>query len=254
MSNHQNFIMRAENLTHVYRSLPVLEKITLFLSSGECVGLVGRSGSGKSTLLSILGLLMAPQQGRIFLRAQKGFVDVKTLNHQQKSYLRRVHIGFVFQSHCLLPEFSALENVILPQRLNGKSLKQSQNYAMALLDYVGLTERIHHKPSELSGGEQQRVAIARALSNRPTLLLADEPTGNLDSETARVIIQLFHHVAHHHGVALLMATHNLESLNQFHRVYTLESGLLIPVAQQEKGLFRPIPLNSKDALSGGDLS
>ncbi|PPE05578.1 ABC transporter ATP-binding protein [Holospora curviuscula] len=234
MSNHQNFVMRAENLSHKYHSLPILEKITLFLSSGECVGLLGRSGSGKSTLLSILGLLMIPQYGRIFLRAQKGFVDIRMLNNYQKSYLRRVHIGFVFQSHCLLPEFSALENVVLPQRLNGKSIKESHTYARALLDYVGLSERLYHKPHELSGGEQQRVAIARALSNRPTILLADEPTGNLDSETARVIIQLFHHVTQHHGVALLMATHNVESLKQFHRVYTLESGLLVPVFQEEK--------------------
>ncbi|ETZ04987.1 ABC transporter ATP-binding protein [Holospora undulata] len=254
MNNHQNFVMRVEDLHYAYHSLPILEKVTLFLSSGECVGLLGRSGSGKSTLLSILGLLMPPQKGRVFLRNQKGFVDTRFLNHQQKSYLRRSHIGFVFQSHCLLPEFTALENVILPQRLNGKSLKQARSYATTLLEYVGLSERLHHKPSELSGGEQQRVAIARALSNKPSVLLADEPTGNLDVESARMIIQLFHHVAQHHNIALFMATHNVESLKNFHRVYTLESGLLIPVPQEKSVSTESVPFSIKTVKKGAGQS
>ena len=235
MSKHQDFVLRAENVSHAYYSLPVLERITLFLSAGERIGLVGRSGSGKSTLLNLLGLLMQPQHGRIFLRAKKGFVDIQSLSPQQLAYLRRVHIGFVFQSHRLLPEFTALENVVLPQRFNGKSLKESRNYATSLLEYVGLSDRIHHKPSELSGGEQQRVAIARALANKPSVLLTDEPTGNLDVETAKIIMQLFYHITQNHGVTLLMATHNLESLQEFNRVYALEMGVLVPVKRPTNG-------------------
>ncbi|ETZ07311.1 lipoprotein-releasing system ATP-binding protein LolD [Holospora obtusa F1] len=243
MSNHQNCVVRLEDVSHAYSSLSILEKVTLFLSSRECVGLLGRSGSGKSTLLNILGLLMPVQKGRIFLKSQKGFVNVKALNHHQKSYLRRTHIGFVFQSHCLLPEFTALENVVLPQRLNGKSVKQSQNYATSLLEYVGLSQRLHHKPCELSGGEQQRVAIARALSNKPTILLADEPTGNLDSESSKMIIQLFHHIVQNHDVALLMVTHSVESVKNFHCVYTLESGILVPVSKHTASSMESVPFS-----------
>lgn len=233
MNKHHDFVLRAENVSHAYCSLPILERLTLFLSAGERVGLLGRSGSGKSTLLNLLGLLTPSQKGRIFLKSHKGFVDVKLLDAKQRAYLRRVHIGFVFQSHRLLPEFTALENVTLPQQFNGKSAKKARHYAISLLEYVGLADRLHHKPGELSGGEQQRVAIARALSNQPSVLLADEPTGNLDTETARVIMQLFHHITEHQGVALLMATHNLASLSEFHKTYALQEGLLVPIQKDQ---------------------
>ena len=247
MNKHHEFVLRVENITHAYCALPILDRVTLFLSSGERVGLLGRSGSGKSTLLQLLGLLMPAQKGRIFLRSHKGFVDVQALDSKQRAYLRRVHIGFVFQCHRLLPEFTALENVTLPQQFNGMSCKKARNYAISLLEYVGLADRLHHKPSELSGGEQQRVSIARSLSNKPSILLADEPTGNLDTENAQLVMELFRHITEHHGVALLMATHNLASLSEFHKTYALQEGRLVSLPQKSLdpehiyGTVHPIP-------------
>ena len=204
-------------------SLKILRGVNLNVRSGEIVALVGPSGSGKSTLLQIAGLLERSQFGEIFIRGK----STKDLNDDQLTKIRRNEIGFVYQYHHLLAEFSARENIIIPQKISRIDKKTATNRADKLLEIMGLTERANHRPAKLSGGEQQRVAIARALANNPTVLLADEPTGNLDSITADLVFQLLTELVQNSGVGALIATHNHELANRMDRIVRLDRGMLI---------------------------
>jgi lipoprotein-releasing system ATP-binding protein len=204
------------------RQLDVLRGITLDLRAGEIVALVGQSGSGKSTLLHIAGLLERPDGGDVLVdgRAAAGQSD------RERTTLRRRFLGFVYQYHHLLPEFSALENVMLPQMLNGLSRAEAKLRAAELLAMVHLKDRGDHRPGRLSGGEQQRVAIARAVANAPRVLLADEPTGNLDSETADIVFRQLLALVRETGMAALIATHNHELAARMDRTVHLRDGQL----------------------------
>ncbi len=202
--------------------LPVLQGIDLQLQAGELVALVGASGSGKSTLLQIAGLLDVPSSGQVTINGQ----NIDKLSEAARTQLRGQTVGFVYQFHHLLPDFSALENIVLPQRLLGVTAAAAKTRALALLEQVGLAARAGHRPGQLSGGEQQRVAIARALANRPKLLLADEPTGNLDEGTAAGIFQLLLQLAKQEGLAALIATHNPQLAAQMDRILYLHNGHL----------------------------
>jgi len=206
------------------KELAILNNVDLRLYSGEICALVGPSGSGKSTLLHILGLLDSPTSGQIIMGEQ----DVSQLSERRRTQLRSQHIGFVYQFHHLLPEFSALENVALPQIIAGVPVGQAHNKAADLLTQLGLSSRLHHRPATLSGGEQQRVAIARALINDPYLLFADEPTGNLDPETSTEVFALLMDVVRKRGIGALIATHNLDLAHQMDRILEVKSGHLLP--------------------------
>ena len=197
--------------------LTVLENVNFELPAGQMVALVGPSGAGKSTLLHICGLLDKQSTGALELVGE----EAGKLNDVGRTALRRKHIGFVYQQHRLLPEFSAAENIILPQLIAGVSRKAAAVRAQELLGLVGLAARAEHRPGKLSGGEQQRVAICRALANRPRLLIADEPTGNLDPTTGNTIFALFRTLAQHEGVTTLLATHNMELAKQADRILEL---------------------------------
>jgi lipoprotein-releasing system ATP-binding protein len=203
-------------------ALQVLKGVDLDVYPGEIVGLIGPSGSGKSSLLHAAGLLERPNAGDIHLSGQ----DCSKLSERQRTRARLTAIGFVYQFHHLLPEFSALENVGLPARIAGKSPAQATDRATELLTQLGLAGRIAHQPAQLSGGEQQRVAIARALANHPRLLLADEPTGNLDPETAASVFEALYALVRGQGVAALIATHNMELARYMDRVFALRDGHL----------------------------
>lgn len=200
--------------------LRVLNNISFDIQPGEMVALVGPSGAGKSTLLQHIGLLERPQEGEIAIDG----ADTSLMRDAQRTKLRRGKIGFVYQYHHLLPEFSAIENVILPQMIAGKGEATARERALKLLTSMGLGARIDHRPARLSGGEQQRVAIARALANRPALLLADEPTGNLDPKTAEQVFKLLEKLVDKTKVATLIATHNLELASRMDRVLVLKGG------------------------------
>jgi lipoprotein-releasing system ATP-binding protein len=206
--------------------LTVLRGVDLDLAPGEIVGLIGPSGSGKSSLLHAAGLLEHPNAGRITVLGR----DCSNLAERERTRVRLATIGFVYQFHHLLPEFSALDNVALPQMIAGKSRKAAQARALALLSELGLKDRVEHQPAQLSGGEQQRVAIARALANGPRLLLADEPTGNLDPHTSGSVFDGLYALARSEGVAVLVATHNLELASHMDRVLALKDGHLEPQA------------------------
>ncbi len=221
-----NSILSLQNITRVYtqgeKSLNVLNGLNLEIKRGEIVALVGPSGSGKSTLLQIAGLLDIPTGG--IVRMQN--TDMTTANDDARTLARRRHIGFVYQFHHLLPEFTALENVAMPQMIAGVSYDIAANKAEALLQELGLESRLHHRPAKLSGGEQQRVAIARALANDPALLLADEPTGNLDPETSAQVFAMLMQSVKQKGLAALVATHNMELAKNMDRIVRLENGIL----------------------------
>ena len=204
--------------------LEVLKGVSLNLSPGELVALVGPSGAGKSTLLHVAGLLEPPDGGDVHIAG----TPCGSLGDDERTRLRRESLGFVYQFHHLLPEFSALENVMLPGMIAGVSKTSARARAAELLDLLGLGARADHRPGRLSGGEQQRVAIARALANRPRVLLADEPTGNLDHGTAMTVFERLVTLARETGVAVLVATHNLELAGKMDRVLALEDGLLTP--------------------------
>jgi len=204
-------------------TLEVLRGLTLSVRSGEVVALMGHSGSGKSTLLHIAGLLERPDGGDVVLGGQ----SCTDLNDNERTLVRRHQIGFVYQYHHLMPEFSALENVMLPQMMAGVRKGIAREKAAALLDSVGLMKRYAHRPAKLSGGEQQRVAIARALANDPRVLLADEPTGNLDLETAERVFSLLQKLIAESNLAALIATHNLDLAKRLDRHFLLEYGLLV---------------------------
>jgi lipoprotein-releasing system ATP-binding protein len=202
------------------RDLQVLRGASLSLNSGELVALVAPSGAGKSTLLHIAGLLEAPNAGEVIIQN----TPTRTLNDEQRTQLRSQTIGFIYQFHHLLPEFSALENVMMPQLIAGIARNAAQARARGLLESLGLSSRLSHLPSELSGGEQQRVAIARALANSPAILLADEPTGNLDMKTSDNVFTALLKAARNAGLAALIATHNLDLARRMDRVLTLVEG------------------------------
>ena len=203
-------------------SLSVLKGVDLDVAPGEIVGLIGPSGSGKSSLLHAAGLLEHPDAGRITILG----VDCSSLNERERTRVRLSTIGFVYQFHHLLPEFSALDNVALPRMIAGEDRKAAGARAAELLDGLGLKDRAHHQPAQLSGGEQQRVAVARALANSPRLLLADEPTGNLDPATSTAVFDSLYALARREGVAALVATHNLALAGHMDRVFALRDGRL----------------------------
>ena len=204
------------------RRLEVLRGITLDLRPGEIVALVGQSGSGKSTLLHIAGLLERPDQGDIIIDGK----SAGAAGDRERTALRRRFLGFVYQYHHLLPEFSAIENVMLPQMLNGHARGEARARAAELLAMVQLKDRSDHRPGRLSGGEQQRVAIARAVANGPRVLLADEPTGNLDFSTADAVFHQLLSLVRQTGMAALVATHNPELAGRMDRTVTLRDGVL----------------------------
>jgi len=206
-------------------SLQVLKGVDIEVRKGEFVVVVGPSGSGKSTLLHILGGLDRPTSGTIQFYKK----EFSKLTDEQLASFRNQSIGFVFQFHHLLPEFSAIENVAMPALISGRTLHDVKNRAELLLSKVGLTNRMHHMPNELSGGEQQRVAVARALMNNPALVLADEPSGNLDEEQSMKLHELLMSLCNELGVTFLIATHNMDLTRRAHRVLRLADGKLNPM-------------------------
>lgn len=202
--------------------IDVLRGIDLEIGPGEIVALVGPSGSGKSTMLQAVGLLEGGFGGRIEIDG----IDATTLSSNGRTTLRRDHMGFVYQFHHLLPDFNAQENVVLPQMVSGKTREQADERAASLLDALGLGARKDHRPSQLSGGEQQRVAVARALANRPNLVLADEPTGNLDEKTADRVLEQFLELVRGEGRSAMVATHNERLAAKMDRVFRLHEGKL----------------------------
>lgn len=208
------------SFTQGERALHVLRGCNLMLAAGSKSALIGPSGSGKSTLLHIAGLLERPNSGRVMITG----VDASMADDTTRTTLRRDKIGFVYQFHHLLPEFSARENIILPQMISGIGKKQAGLRADELLELIGLANRADHRPAQLSGGEQQRIAMARALANRPRLLIADEPTGNLDPHTADHVFQVLCDLVASQNFALLMATHNIELAHKMEQVLELAEG------------------------------
>lgn len=205
-----------------YGALDILRGLSIDVQKGQVAAIVGPSGCGKSTLLHVLGTLDRPDQGQVLING----TDVLQLSPKKLAAFRNHHIGFVFQFHHLLPEFSALENVAIPGWLAGRSKAVVRQEATRLLDKLGLSHRLDHKPSQLSGGEQQRVAVARALINQPAIVLADEPSGNLDSINARELHQLFFRLRDETGQTFLLVTHNEELACQCDRVWTMRDGML----------------------------
>jgi lipoprotein-releasing system ATP-binding protein len=202
--------------------LEVIREANLALYPGEMVALIGPSGAGKSTLLHITGMLEKPEAGEVVVAGQSS----DNMSDDRRTAMRRSTMGFVYQYHHLLPEFSALENVVIPQMIAGRSRAAARPRAAELLGKVGLAARLEHRPGKLSGGEQQRVAIARALANGPRILLADEPTGNLDTHTADGVFAMLAVLVGDFKVAALIATHNLEIARRMHRIVTLRDGVL----------------------------
>jgi lipoprotein-releasing system ATP-binding protein len=213
----------ARNYTQGESTLEVFKNISLVLKPGEIVALVGPSGAGKSSLLHMAGLLEAPSSGDVFIAG----ASASKLPDFERTRIRRDMMGFVYQAHHLLPEFSALENVMMPQMIAGRRRAEAAREATRLLTEMGLAERLTHRPAQLSGGEQQRVAIARALANHPRVLLADEPTGNLDPRTAAGVFDALVALVRSEGLAALIATHNLELAAKMDRALVLHEGKLI---------------------------
>ncbi|MFM9853478.1 MAG: ABC transporter ATP-binding protein [Sphingomonadaceae bacterium] len=210
------------SFTQGQSTIHVLRGVNLRVSAGEIVGLLGPSGTGKSTLLQAVGLLEGGFEGSIRILGQQA----ERLDNEGRTTLRRDALGFVYQFHHLLPDFSAAENVILPQLIHGATRAEAEERATTLLGALGLSARLAHRPSELSGGEQQRVAVARALANRPALVLADEPTGNLDEATADIVLGEFLALVRGQGSAALIATHNERIAAKMDRIVRLHDGLL----------------------------
>lgn len=223
----QQPVLQLSQLERVFhqgqREIRVLNGATADLYPGQAVALVGPSGSGKSTLLHIAGLLETPDAGSVVVNG----ADCSKMNDAERTRVRRAQLGFVYQFHQLLPEFSALENVAIPQMIQGRPRRAAEAKACEMLAMLGLAERVDHRPAELSGGEQQRTAIARGLANEPRLLLADEPTGNLDPSTSERVFHDLMSLIEHTGVAALIATHNMELAQRMHRVLRLEGGQLV---------------------------
>ncbi|MBO4492722.1 MAG: ABC transporter ATP-binding protein [Lentisphaeria bacterium] len=232
--NDENMFLQAEDLCKSFRigsrRIPVLKGVSFSVTRGDWVALYGASGSGKTTLLDILGTLSRPDSGRVLIDG----TDPASLSARALVAFRRKNIGFVFQSYHILPELNILENVMLPSRLDGMPFKAARARAAELLESVGLAGRMDHRPGELSGGEQQRAAVARALMNRPALLLADEPTGNLDSETGRGILKLFLRVRQESNTTIIMVTHDRGVASLAGHVVELRDGVVSQNEQKEE--------------------
>ncbi|HAJ99553.1 MAG TPA: lipoprotein-releasing system ATP-binding protein LolD [Bacteroidales bacterium] len=218
----ENPIIQVTNLHKSYGSLKVLKGIDLSIQPGEIVSVVGASGAGKSTLLHIMGTLDPFDSGEVIIKG----LNIKGLGDQKLSYFRNQNIGFVFQFHHLLPEFTAIENVCIPAFIGGAGKVEAEKKALKLLTMMGLSGRIQHKPSELSGGEQQRVAVARALINDPAVILADEPSGNLDSQTSKELHDLFFSLRDSIGQTFVIVTHNNELASLADRKITIRDGMI----------------------------
>jgi lipoprotein-releasing system ATP-binding protein len=216
-------MLTATNIHKYYGQLWVLKGVDLEIKQGEIASIVGPSGSGKSTLLHILGTLDVPDKGEIVVENQR----INFLNEKQMAAFRNQHVGFVFQFHHLLPEFTALENVCIPGWMAGRRKKEVEDNALSLLQMLGLEKRIDNKPNALSGGEQQRVAVARALINRPAIIFADEPTGNLDSANARELHQLFFTLRQQFNQTFLIVTHNEELAQMSDRILHMKDGKIV---------------------------
>lgn len=221
-----NTILETVHLRKVYESGParveVLRGISLRVREGEIVVIMGPSGVGKSTLLNLIGTLDKPSDGKIFINGE----DVSQFPEKKLARFRNQHIGFIFQFHYLLPEFTALENVLMPRMLQGNDWKSAEQQAVNLLAEVGLQQRLFHKPNQLSGGEQQRVAIARALMNRPKLILADEPTGDLDTQNSQALFKLILELNEKYHQTFIIVTHNEMFAEQAHRIIHLYDGAI----------------------------
>ena len=224
----EELVLQCKDITKEFESestadkLQILQGINLEVPKGELISIVGSSGSGKSTLLHILGGLATPTNGDVYWNG----VSIYSHSSDKIAELRNKHIGFVFQFHHLLPEFTALENVMMPALIKGKSHKFSEKRAKELLGEFGMSERLQHRPSQLSGGEQQRVSMARALTNKPSLVLADEPTGNLDEKNTDIILSLLFKLREFEDVSVLLITHEKEIARQCNKTYALHNGVL----------------------------
>ena len=237
-----------ENITKSFGSLQVLKGIDLHIDRGEVVSIVGPSGAGKTTLLQIIGTLDCPDAGSLCVDS----VDVSALSQKKLADFRNRHIGFVFQFHQLLPEFTALENIMIPAYIAGTSQKAAKQRAQELLQFMGLSDRAHHKPNELSGGEKQRIAVARALVNNPAVILADEPSGSLDSKNKQELHQLFFDLRDRFGQTFVIVTHDEQLATITDRTIHMRDGLLeIPAVLEPavSGSSADIPSSPLDPLA-----
>ena len=216
-------MIQTHNIKKSYGNLDVLKGVNLHIGKGEVVSIVGKSGAGKSTLLHIIGTLDSPSSGEISINGQQ----LNKMKSNALAKFRNEHIGFIFQFHHLLPEFTALENVCIPAFIKKTPEKEAKQRATELLDYLGLAERRDHKPSQLSGGEQQRVAVARALMNQPSVILADEPSGNLDTATSKELHELFFKLRADFNQTFVIVTHNTELANMSDRTLRMQDGLIV---------------------------
>ena len=216
-------MIKASNIQKSYETLNVLKGVNITINKGEIISIVGASGAGKSTLLHIIGTLDRPKSGTLEINN----INISTLNDKKLAEFRNKNIGFVFQFHHLLPEFTALENVCIPSFIAGNSEALSIERAKELLGFLGLADRMHHKPHEISGGEQQRVAVARALINNPLVILADEPSGNLDSSTAKELHQVFFTLRDKFNQTFIIVTHNEELANMADRKLVMRDGCIV---------------------------
>ena len=227
-----SLMIKAESIVksyslHSMHDTPVLKGINLEIQKGEFIAFMGPSGAGKSTLLHILGLLDKPDSGNVrgYFPNDSSF-EYAQLKPAASAELRNKHIGFIFQFHHLLPEFSALENVMMPALIAGESVTNAKQKAIVLCEKVGMSHRHDHRPAELSGGEQQRIAIARALMNEPSIIIADEPTGNLDSANTRSVLELIKNIRQERSLTLLIATHSMDVATMAERIITLRDGVI----------------------------
>lgn len=215
-------MVQAEEITKRFGNLEVLKGVNLHIAKGEIASIVGASGAGKTTLLQILGTLDKPTSGLIKIDG----TDIGSLDAKRISQFRNQHIGFVFQFHQLLPEFTAIENVMLPALINGSNKSTAKKMAIELIDFLGMSHRSEHKPAELSGGEKQRIAIARALINRPSVVFADEPSGNLDSHNAEELQNLFFSLREKYGQTFVIVTHDLHLASMCDRTIKIKDGII----------------------------